>query len=81
MLRLHSKLMNQKGKSKMAWILIAVVSGSLLTSTHDTKEACMGRVSTLADQKINAKCVEAPSNQMLFTGGSYKICTVDGLCR
>ena len=43
----------------MDWILIAVVSGSLLVSGHQTKEACMGRIATLAEQKINAKCVES----------------------
>lgn len=45
----------------MNFILIAVVSGSLLTSMHETREACLGRAAVLAEQKINARCVEAPS--------------------
>ena len=52
----------------MSWILIAVVSGSILTGGHDTKEACMGRVATLSDQKITAKCVESPSNWTTSSG-------------
>lgn len=48
----------------MDWILIAVVSGSLLVSGHPTKEACMGRIATLAEQKITAKCVEVPNGGM-----------------
>ena len=46
----------------MSWILIAIVAGSIVTSGHDTKEACLGRVATLAELKITAKCVEAPTN-------------------
>jgi len=46
----------------MSWILIAIVSGSIVVSGHDTKEACLGRIATLSEQKINAKCVEAPSH-------------------
>ena len=45
----------------MAWIMIAVVAGSIVVSEHKDKEACLGRVATLAEQKIAGKCVEAPS--------------------
>jgi len=50
----------------MPWILIAVVSGSILTSGHETKEACMGRVSTLSEQKITAQCVEIARPGLTF---------------
>lgn len=58
----------------MSWILIAVVSGSLVVSGHDTKEACNGRVATLAEQKINARCVEAPAQYGWITTGSVTVC-------
>ena len=45
----------------MNWILIAVVAGSIVTSGHETKEACMGRVATLQEQKITAACYSAPA--------------------
>ena len=48
----------------MDWILIGIVSGSLVTSTFKDKEACMGRVATLHDQKIEAKCVEVPAGRL-----------------
>jgi hypothetical protein len=54
----------------MDWILIGVVSGSLITATFKDKEACMGRVSTLHDAKIEAKCVEAPKPLMTFYTGT-----------
>lgn len=62
----------------MSWILIAVVAGSLVVSSHDTKEACSGRVATLAEQKITAKCVEAPTAYGTITG--TVLCGLNG-CR
>ena len=44
----------------MDWILIGIVAGTLVTGTFKEKEACLGRVATLHEQKIEAKCVEAP---------------------
>jgi len=46
----------------MDWILIAVVSGSIIVSGHSTEEACLGRAAMLKkDQKIEAKCVSSPT--------------------
>ena len=45
----------------MNWIFIAVISGSIVTSGHETKEQCLGRKALLSEQKIEGKCVEAPS--------------------
>ncbi len=43
----------------MNWILIAITSGMLMTSSHDTEEACLGRKAILEKDKItNAKCVD-----------------------
>lgn len=42
----------------MKWILIGFIANSFIHSEHDTKEACLGRVEILKEQKIQAKCVE-----------------------
>ena len=54
----------------MDWVLIGIVAGSLITGTFKDKEACMGRVSTLSDQKIQAKCVEAPQRSSTIAIGT-----------
>lgn len=43
----------------MNWIYIALLSGNLITSQHDTEEACLGRKAILEkENKItNAKCI------------------------
>lgn len=42
----------------MNWILIAVASGMIMTSNHETEEACLGRKAILEKDKItNAKCI------------------------
>lgn len=59
----------------MSWILIGVVAGSIVVSGHDTKEACKGREAMLLEQKIPAKCVEAPGQGITFTGtGTLQFC-------
>lgn len=61
----------------MDWILVAVVAGGILTSGHPTREACEGRVFTLKEQKIHARCVETPAPSVTFTtfGTSGLTCT------
>jgi len=45
----------------MNWIMIAIMSGSLVVSSHETQEACEGRAAILKkDHKIETKCVEVP---------------------
>ncbi len=42
----------------MNWILIAITSGMLMTSHHETEEQCLGRKAMLEKDKIiNAKCI------------------------
>lgn len=66
----------------MEWIMLGIVAGSLVVSQFATKEACLGRVATLREQKIEAKCVEAPrsSSGIIWNGGQLlctdKSCTV-----
>jgi hypothetical protein len=51
----------------MDWIMIAIVGGSLLTSTHATEEACRGRAAMIEkDQKVATMCVKAPSHMATF---------------
>lgn len=63
----------------MDWILVAVVAGGVLTSTHPSREACEGRVFTLKEEKILGKCVEAPRQPTYFLGSSNTI-QVYGTC-
>ena len=62
----------------MDWILIGIVAGSLVTGTFKDKEACMGRIATLHEQKIEAKCVEAPSR--MWTSGSIQLTPLINNC-
>lgn len=50
----------------MNWICIGMIAGSLITSLHDTKEACEGRAYSLREAKAVAKCVEMPSSTIGF---------------
>lgn len=66
----------------MNWIMIAVVSGSLVTSGHETKEACEGRAAIVREAiKGTAKCVEAPSPPPTIKNGVCYNCTYVPLAR
>jgi hypothetical protein len=53
----------------MNWILIAITSGMIMTSSHETEELCLGRKAMLEKDKItNSKCVNMMPN--FFTTGS-----------
>lgn len=45
----------------MSWILVGTLLGSVITSSHDTREACEGRAVLLREKNAGAKCVEMPS--------------------
>lgn len=64
------------------WILIGVVAGSLVVSSHDNKEACEGRAVTLREAKVAAKCVEAPGISSTFRTyqGAITLCG-NGTCQ
>lgn len=53
----------------MNWICIGLLAGSLITSTHDTREACEGRAVILRESKAVAKCTEMPSNLSSYITG------------
>lgn len=54
----------------MSWIYVGLLAGSLVTSTHDNKEACEGRGVTLKEKGVLGKCVEMTSSNVLSFGGS-----------
>lgn len=54
----------------MNWILIAITSGMLMTSSHDNEEACLGRKAMLEKDKItNAKCVDMRTSNAFISNG------------
>lgn len=67
----------------MKWILIGFIANSYIHSEHDTKEACLGRVEILKEQKVQAKCVELPTTSatiLTYPGqGSIQLCN-NGAC-
>lgn len=57
-------------ENEMNWIFIAIMSGMIVTSSHDTEEACLGRKAIFEkDHKISYqnKCVDMRQS---FTGVS-----------
>ena len=76
----------------MDWIMVAVISGSLVSSGHPTREACLGRAAIIHEQTKAATdcvkaptsgltftdCVKAPTSGLTFTGGiSNTVCTLN----
>lgn len=47
----------------MNWLLIGTLLGSIVTSNHDTREACEGRAVLLREKGAAVKCVD---NSMVF---------------
>lgn len=48
----------------MNWICVGLIAGSLVTSLHDTEEACKGREAMLQKQKVRTTCVPMPSHSV-----------------
>lgn len=42
----------------MTWIFTGLLLGSIVTSSHDSREACEGRAVLLKEKGVNGKCVE-----------------------
>ena len=58
----------------MNWILIAITSGMLMTSSHDTEEACLGRKAILEKNKVtNSKCIDMRVDVYGITHGTYQL--------
>ena len=46
----------------MNWIFVGLLAGSLVTSQHETREACEGHAVIAREAKVErGKCVELPS--------------------
>lgn len=59
----------------MVWILVGLVAGSLVTSQHDTEEACLGRKALLEKQAVSAKCVPLGQTTTHFFTGNNLVLT------
>lgn len=65
----------------MNWILIAVSSGMIMTSSHETEEACLGRKAMLEKDKItNSKCLNMSPYPTTTFGTGTVFCS-NGICR
>lgn len=51
----------------MTWIFVGTLLGSIVTSPHDTREACEGRATILREKGAAGQCVQAPTNFMTLT--------------
>lgn len=66
----------------MNWILIAITSGMIMTSHHDTEEACLGRKAMLEKDKItNSKCVDMRILYSSSLTGNMLTCVNPSSCR
>ena len=58
----------------MIWILVGMISGSLVVSQHETREACEGRAVILKERHISVTpCVEFRTYPNLNDGSSWSI--------
>lgn len=62
----------------MNWILTALLLGSVVTSTHETEEACLGRKAVLQRVKelTAVECHQVRGSLNLTLGQSTSLCMV-----
>lgn len=67
----------------MKYIFIGMILNSIVTSTHDSEEACKGREAILKEKGVVGQCVKELSNLTYSTSGSIgSIClTPNGMAR
>lgn len=60
------------------WIFSGILLGSIVTSSHDTEEACRGRASMLRDKGVVGDCHRLPgtSGSFITYGGPTTIMPV-----
>lgn len=68
----------------MNWIFIAITSGMLMTSSHETEEGCLGRKAMLEKEKItHSKCVDMRVSYYT-SSGTIALCkgsiATNGIC-
>lgn len=66
----------------MNWIFLGLLAGSLVTSAHDTREACEGRAVIAREKGVErGKCVELSQHGLISGGsGSFFRCDSTGVC-
>ncbi len=67
------------------WILTGILLGSIVTSIHDSEEACRGRMAMLNQVKEmqSLDCKSAQKFSTISSGTALRLCTVytlDGKC-
>ena len=55
----------------MRYIFVGMLLNSLVTSTHDSEEACKGREAMLKEKGVMGQCVKEPSN--FTTSGGLRL--------
>lgn len=60
----------------MNWLLIGTLLGSIVTSGHESREACEGRAVLLREKGATAQCVQSSSHGITFNGGGCINCIV-----
>lgn len=55
---------------------MGLLAGSLVTSTHDSKEACEGRGVTLKEKGVIGSCMQRPAEASYISSGTLLLgCT------
>lgn len=58
----------------MNWILIGTLLGSIVTSQHDTREACEGRLVVLKEKGVAGECKQIQQQNYTVYNGSMMLC-------
>jgi len=52
----------------MNFIFVGTLLGSLVTSQHDTREACLGRQAVLQEKGVVGECIHKQQNEFITNG-------------
>lgn len=67
---------------KVKYIFIGMLLNSIVTSSHDSEEACKGREAVLKEKGVVGQCVKENSHINNFTtSGSYIQMCGNGICK
>lgn len=65
----------------MNWIFIGLLAGSLVTSTHETEEACLGRAEMLRKKEVVGRCERAPATGIISGATTLRLFDCNnGIC-
>lgn len=57
----------------MGWIFVGLLLGSVVTSSHESEEACLGRKALLEKKEVRGQCVLVStwvSSGIFYSGGA-----------